>query len=72
MAASMEPKVVNLDREVASFLEIRQISWEMGLASLMKDGADRREAVRQLSAVWARASMARERRWRPRRRRGGA
>ncbi len=64
----MKPKTVNLDRAVGSFLEMREISWEMGIASLCRDGMSREEAIRALSELWCRASVARERRWRPRRR----
>ena len=59
--------VVNLDRAVASFIGMREISWAMGIASLLHDGMGPEEASRQLAGIWARASLARERRWRPRR-----
>jgi hypothetical protein len=65
----MRPDTVNLDHAVASFLEMREISWEMGVASLLSEGMTREEAVRQLADIWSRASVARERRWRPRRKR---
>lgn len=59
-------KVVNLDSAVASFLEMREVCWEMGIASLLNDGLALEEAETELAKIWRRASLARERRWRPR------
>lgn len=66
----MCPEIVNLDHAVASFLEMRHICWEMGIASFMNEGMSRAEAAAKLRDVWTRASMRRERRWVPRKTRG--
>jgi len=65
----MQPNTVNLDHAVASFLEMREISWQMGLASLLSEGMTHEEAGHKLAEIWIRASVARERRWKPKRNR---
>jgi len=66
----MCPEIIDLDHAVASFLEMRHICWEMGIASFMNEGMSRVEAAAKLRDVWIRASIKRERRWIPRRKRG--
>jgi hypothetical protein len=58
---------VNLDHQVAAFLEMRMLAWEIGIASFIREGLSREEAVRKFAEVWQRASLARERRWKPHR-----
>lgn len=47
----MCPEIIDLDYAVASFLEMRHICWEMGIASFMNEGMSRVEAAAKLRDV---------------------